>query len=101
MSAELRFNLFWYFKGVVFADAANVWTLQYDDSRPGANLTSDFIKQIGIGYGYGIRLDVDFFVVRLDLGYTLHSPFPVNGSRWLKQRFPSGAVPQVAIGLPF
>lgn len=101
MSAELRFNLFWYFKGVVFADAANVWTLQYDPSRPGANLTGDFIKQIGIGYGYGIRLDVDFFVVRLDLGYKLHSPFPVNGSRWLKQRFPSGAVPQVAIGLPF
>ncbi len=101
ISAELRFNLFWYFKGVVFADAANVWTLKYDPSRPEANLTNDFIKQFGIGYGYGIRLDVEFFVVRLDLGYKLHSPFPVNGSRWLKQRFPSGAVPQFAIGLPF
>ena len=101
LSAELRFNLFWYFKGVVFIDAANVWILKNDTTRVGANLSSDFIKQFGIGYGYGIRLDLDFFIIRLDLGYKLHSPFPVNGSRWIRQRFPKGSVPQIAIGLPF
>ncbi len=101
LSAELRFNLFWYFKGVVFVDAANVWILKNDTSRVGANLSSAFINQFGVGYGYGIRLDLEFFIVRLDLGYKLHSPFPVNGSRWLKQRFPKGSVPQIAIGLPF
>jgi outer membrane protein assembly factor BamA len=101
LSVELRFNLFWYFKGVLFMDAANVWILKDDLSRPEANLTSDFINQFGVGYGYGIRLDLDFFIVRLDLGYKLHSPYPVEGSRWLKQRFPKGSVPQIAIGLPF
>ncbi len=101
LSAELRFNLFWYFKGVVFVDAANVWILKNDLTRPGANLSSDFINQLGIGYGYGIRLDLDFFIIRLDLGYKLHNPFPVDGSRWLKQRFPKGSIPQIAIGHKF
>jgi outer membrane protein assembly factor BamA len=103
-SAELRFPLFWYFYGVTFIDAANVWTIQNDPSRPGAVISKNFYKEIGIGYGYGIRLDVDFFILRLDLGYKLHNPYPVNGSRWLideVKRFPKGAEPQIAVGLPF
>ena len=103
-SAELRFPLFWYFYGVTFVDAANVWTIQNDPSRPGAVISRDFYKEFGIGYGYGIRLDVDFFILRLDLGYKLHNPYPINGSRWLideVKRFPKGAEPQIAVGLPF
>lgn len=104
LSAELRFKLFWYFDGVIFMDAANVWILKEDTTRYGANLTGSFLSEFGIGYGYGIRLDLDFFIIRLDLGYKLHNPYPVNGSRWLKdniRRFPSGAEPQIAVGLPF
>ncbi len=109
-SAELRFPLFWYFKGVLFVDAANVWILQEDDSRTEANLSHNFYKEFGIGYGYGIRLDLDFFIIRLDLGYKLHNPYPViydadkKPSRWLVneiKKFPSGAEPQIAVGLPF
>ena len=91
-------------------DAANVWILQEDDSRLEANLSHNFYKEFGIGYGYGIRLDLDFFILRLDLGYKLHNPYPVlyapnkDPSRWLVneiKKFPSGAEPQIAVGLPF
>ena len=109
ISAELRFKLFWYFDGVVFMDAANVWTLKYDPDRPEADLSHTFLNEFGIGYGYGIRLDLEFFIIRLDLGYKLHNPYPVlnsdnKSSRWLidnLRRFPSGAEPQIAVGLPF
>ncbi len=104
VSAELRFKLFWYFDGVVFMDAANVWILQEDTTRYGANLTWGFLSEFGVGYGYGIRLDLDFFIIRFDLGYKLFNPYPVNGSRLLKdnlRRFPGGGEPQIAVGLPF
>jgi outer membrane protein insertion porin family len=113
MSAELRFHLFWYFKGAVFIDAANVWTLKKDDTRDEANFQlKDFYKELGIGYGVGLRIDVGFFILRLDLGYKLHNPYPVEikgsdplkKSRWLineLKRFPAGAEPQIAVGLPF
>lgn len=109
-SAEMRFKLFWLFDGVIFLDAANVWIVQDDDTRPGATLSHNFYKEFGIGYGYGIRLDLDFFILRLDLGYKLHNPYPVvyapdkPPSRWLYnelKKFPGGAEPQIAVGLPF
>jgi outer membrane protein assembly factor BamA len=105
MSAELRFDIIWYFKGAIFVDAANVWTLNENDAtRPGAELSHNFYKEFGIGYGFGIRLDLDFFIIRLDFGYKLHNPYPVDDSRWLKKnlkQFPGGAEPQIAVGLPF
>ena len=104
VSAELQFKLFWYFNGAIFMDAANVWVLQKDDTRVGANISWNFLREFGVGYGYGIRLDLDFFVLRLDLGYKLLNPFPVEGKRLLEKelaKFPGGAEPQIAVGLPF
>jgi hypothetical protein len=105
MSAEMRFHLFWYFDGALFVDAANVWTLKYDSSRPGSQFKfKDFYKQLGIGYGYGIRMDLDYFIIRLDLGYKLYNPYKIDGSHILKnelKRFPDGAQAQIAVGLNF
>ena len=108
LSAELRFKLFWYFDAAIFMDAANVWILKEDTTRVGANLTWNFPNELGIGYGYGIRLDLDFFVLRVDLGYKLYNPFPVQNDRGNERllrnelkKFPGGAEPQIAVGLPF
>ncbi len=104
MSAELRFPLFWYFNGALFLDAANVWTLKNDTSREGENLTGDFYKQFGIGYGWGIRMDFNYFILRLDFGYKLYNPYKVNGSHILTEelkKFPGGAQLQLAVGLNF
>lgn len=103
MSAELRFPLFWYFDGAIFIDASNVWSLYDDPSRPGAVFEwKDFLQEFGIGYGYGIRLDLDYFIIRLDVGHKLHSPhiLPETGTKRYKQRLSAG-VAQIAVGLPF
>ncbi len=115
MSVELRFPLFWYFDGAVFIDAANVWTLNKEDPRGDSEFALDrFYKEFGIGYGFGIRMDLDFFIIRADFGYKLHSPFELplrNGSKFYKQKFPVGYVDingdnrgpelQIGVGLPF
>jgi len=108
VSAELQFKLFWYFNGAIFMDAANIWLLENDGTKVGEELSHRFLNEFGVGYGYGIRLDLDFFVLRLDLGYKLLNPFPVQNDirteRLLRneiKKFPGGAEPQIAVGLPF
>ncbi len=104
MSAEWRFPLFWYFNGALFMDAANVWTIKYDPSRPGTQLKWHFLNQLGIGYGYGIRADFNYFILRVDFGYKLYNPYKINGSHILTEElknFPGGAQLQLAVGLNF
>ncbi len=103
------------FRRSCFLDAANVWTLNNDLKRDNANFELNrFYKELGIGYGFGVRLDLDFFILRADFGYKLRSPFPLplrNGSQWYKQKFPvgyegidgelRGPELQIGVGLPF
>lgn len=74
MSMEYRFDLFWLMKGALFVDAGNIWTIKDDDQRPGAKLGSDFLTNLAIGYGYGIRFDFTYFIIRFDLGFKLRYP---------------------------
>jgi outer membrane protein assembly factor BamA len=116
MSAELRFPLFWYFDGAIFLDAGNVWIYKEDTpARPNAHFEAKrFLNELGVAYGIGLRMDLDFFVLRADFGYRLRSPYPLDltGSHYYKQRFPVGYVDgntgenrppelQIGIGLPF
>ncbi|NNE14101.1 MAG: BamA/TamA family outer membrane protein [Saprospiraceae bacterium] len=72
---EYRFDLFWLMEGALFFDGGNIWTLQEDTNRPGSKISSDFYKQIALGYGWGIRFDFNYFLIRFDFGYKLRSPF--------------------------
>ncbi len=115
MTAEMRFLLFSFgntgnLDGAVFLDAANVWTLRDDPARENEQLTSRFLSQLGVGYGYGLRFDLNYFVLRLDLGYKLYNPYkvfdPESGktSRLLREelrKFPGGSEVQIAVGLNF
>lgn len=104
MSAELRFKLFWYFEGALFVDAGNIWTMREDTLRPGSQFTADFLDQLAVAFGYGLRLNVEFFILRFDFGYKLRSPYPVDGSHLLREnlrRFPNDGELQIAVGLPF
>lgn len=69
---EYRFPLISYLKGALFADAGNIWNL--NDNLPGGKFTTNFIQQFGVGTGFGLRLDVQGFVVRLDLATPLKRP---------------------------
>jgi outer membrane protein insertion porin family len=105
MTMELRFKLLWYFYSAVFIDAANVWTIKDDIERPGAQFKfNEFYKELGIGYGYGLRIDFDYFILRLDVGYKFYNPYKIDGSHILTselKKFPSGGQLQLAVGQKF
>lgn len=105
-NAELRFPLFWWFKGAVFLDGGNIWTLKPDSERPGAELRWDSYKNIALGTGMGLRGDFDFLVLRFDVGLKLRRPFPDSlGRYWIQNRFSKlqfrNLVPNLAVGYPF
>ena len=45
-------------------------------------LTKDFYKQIALDAGIGLRVDIDIFVIRLDLGIPFYKPWLEAGQRW-------------------
>jgi outer membrane protein insertion porin family len=78
MNAEWRFHILWYLKGAVFVDAGNIWSLNKDDERIGAGIEkiSDLWNEMAVNTGLGLRLDVDYFILRFDLGYRWRNPYP-------------------------
>lgn len=75
LNAELRTDLFWKFQGAVFIDAGNIWTLRdYNDQQGGKFRFADILKQMAVAYGVGLRLNFDYFVLRLDLGMKAINP---------------------------
>ena len=93
-SMEYRFDLFWKFEGGLFFDGGNVWTLNQDEenNRPGSRLSSNFINEFALGYGYGLRMDFTYFLIRFDFGFKLKNPtrnpdsnrlwLPLSGQNW-------------------
>lgn len=108
-NSELRTNLFSIVKGAAFIDAGNVWLLHADQSRAGSRFSSDFLKQLAVGTGLGVRLDVSFFVLRLDVAFPLRIPYLPDGNRWVINKIDFGSaawrrdnlVYNIAIGYPF
>ena len=56
-----------------YIDAGNIWTRNVSDERYKAGNFdfSRFYKEIAVSYGLGLRLDFDFFLLRLDTGFKL------------------------------
>lgn len=83
---EYRFDLFWLLEGALFFDGGNIWTLETDSTRLGSKISGDFYKQIALGYGWGMRFDLSYFLIRFDFGYKLRSPFvlPDTGTHYYK-----------------
>lgn len=104
-NAELRFPLFWWLKGAVFVDAGNIWTLKPDPERPEAHLAWNSYRNIALGTGFGLRLDFDYFVFRVDLGLKLRRPYttPTEGHwvDWSGGDFREISNLNIAIGYPF
>lgn len=102
-NAEYRFNLVGSFNGAVFLDAGNVWLMHEDNERPGAKFNlKDCWNQIALGSGFGLRYDMEFLILRLDLGIALHNPFQTEKHGYYNiSKFKEGMSLHFAIGYPF
>jgi len=83
-SLEYRMPLGRYPELAVFLDAGNIWLT----SGPGATEPSyfrlnRFHKELAVGTGVGLRVNLGFFVLRLDLAFPLSKPFLPDGQRWV------------------
>jgi outer membrane protein insertion porin family len=84
-SFEYRFSLGQILKMAVFTDAGNVWTMKEDVNRPGSQFSNTWFKEIAYSAGLGFRFDLDFLIVRLDVGFKLNNHTLPEGSRWFYQ----------------
>ena len=108
-NTEFRNNIYKFINGAVFLDAGNIWLLNDDPNKPGAKFTKDFIKEIAVGVGVGLRFDFSFLVLRTDLAFPIRKPYLPNGQRWVIDdvNFGSGSwrkenlLFNLAIGYPF
>lgn len=100
---EYRFNMFGSLYGAVFLDAGNIWLLKEDPSRPDSEFKpTTFFRQLATGTGAGLRYDMDFIVLRLDLGVALHVPYDTGkGGYYNIPKFKDGLGLHFAIGYPF
>ena len=102
-NAELRFKLFGSLYGATFLDAGNIWLMRKDEKRPHGRLSgSDFLESIALGTGAGLRYDMEFLVLRLDLGVALHAPYETSKKGYYNiEKFTDGLSLNFAIGYPF
>jgi len=102
-NSEYRFRMTNIMLGALFLEAGNVWILNPDENRTGAQFKlHNFTEQLAIGTGFGLRLDFDFFILRTDIGLPLRFPYNDGDGYWNhfnevfnKFRF------NLAIGYPF
>ena len=85
MNLEYRFKMFWMVDGALFVDAGNIWSLSQKDTIDSKKFKmNSFYRELGIGTGFGLRLDFSFFVFRFDFGIKLRDPsIPEGNSKWL------------------
>lgn len=102
-NVEYRFPLFGPLHGAMFIDAGNVWLLKDDPKRPGGLLqASTFLRDIALGTGVGLRLDISMLVIRGDLGIGIHAPYNTgHGGYYNMPNFGKSLAFHLAIGYPF
>lgn len=109
-NTEIRAKFTKYLEGALFIDAGNVWT--YNNVAtfgPGAQFSKNFYDQIAVGAGAGIRIDLSYFLIRLDLATPLRKPYQTEGSEWVINKIAFGSrdwrkqnlVFNIAVGYPF
>ena len=128
---EYRTPLFGNLEGALFLDLGNVWRLhpidigspedyndtviddvtytpeqQYDAYSRWMDLmtfnSSDFLNDLALGTGIGLRYNLGFLVVRLDWGIALHFPYDTGKSGYFNiPSFKDAHTLHFAIGYPF
>lgn len=88
LNLEYRGTLYRTFKFGLFADIGNIWLSKKYDDMPGADFDfTRFYKEFALDVGFGLRLDFDFFVIRLDYAVPVYDPTRTSCGRWLNARW--------------
>lgn len=110
LNLEYRFGIFSVLKGALFTDAGNVWLVRPSEYLPGGEFRPDrFLKEMAVGAGLGLRVDLSFFLLRFDLGIPLRKPYLPENDRWVidEINFSSrdwrreNLIYNIAVGYPF
>lgn len=105
LNMEYRAHLFWKLNGALFVDAGNIWTLRSYEEQPGGVFKfSEFLKDLAVSYGWGVRFNFDYFILRFDFGMKAIDParedhrghYPL-----LHPRLSRDLTFHFAVGLPF
>lgn len=81
---EYRFKLISFVEGAMFLDAGNIWAINEKDNRDGSLFKfNQFYRQIAFGTGAGLRFDMSYFILRLDLGMKLRDPAIQANKGWI------------------
>ena len=100
-NVEYRFPVVWKLEGALFADAGNVWNLRMAEYMEGSNFSFD---TIAADWGMGVRVNLDFILVRIDLGLKVYEPCRPAGERLIgpEQWLQSGNFAlHFGVGYPF
>ena len=108
-NTELRFKIASIVRGAVFVDAGNIFTSREDTSRMGAKFGKNFLKEFAVGTGAGLRFDLNFLVLRIDVAFPIRKPYLTGGPRWVFDEInfrsskwrKDNLVLNLAIGYPF
>ncbi len=120
LNAEYRFDLFrlsdfFQIEGALFAETGNVWLTEFDEDRLNAqfrltplrdedgNIVNEaFYRQLALGTGFGLRMDINYVLLRLDMGYPLHTPYqPNTREAWVQQFTFNDINYNLALNYPF
>lgn len=110
LNLEYRFGIFSVLKGALFTDAGNVWLVRKSEYLPGGEFRTDkFLKEIAVGAGVGLRVDLSFFLLRFDLGIPLRKPYVPENERWVIDEIDFNSrdwrrenlIYNIAVGYPF
>lgn len=109
LNAEYRMNVYNFINLGFFVDAGNIWLVNEDPERPGGKFSKEWLSELAVGAGLGLRLDFSLLILRLDLAMPLRIPYYEKGERWRFNHLDFGdsqwrrdnLILNIAIGYPF
>jgi outer membrane protein assembly factor BamA len=74
--------------GATFVDMGNIWRLREDQLNPDGEFKfAKLYEQTAVGTGFGLRFDMDYFILRLDAGLKVKDPQFGGNDQWVLKHF--------------
>lgn len=89
------------YEGALFTDIGNIWNTENNGFNDQFKFNS-FLREMGIGSGFGLRVNIAYITLRVDLAYKIYDPNKPDGERWRFNKIqPLKPTLNIAFGYPF